>query len=348
MRERIRTIILLSALLLMIGAIFLVGKPQPSSAQNAPFKSYQLRVFCGNSAIPTEAFWHDVGEDSMGVNVRCAGNCPGGNVPLADALAGLPAAVSAALKAMVEKHQENAAAGKGWRLTCLGGKEPPERKCEKPSNPSNQPPWFDPLVSCSTGNPQTGSISWGITRRSGFSYTISICGEIIRYTKATLDYDFGTGPLANTGVRTFQICCSSWREAANSGSPCDALNDVDCDGDLNQSDPSPLSAPQRYARSDDYVSNSPLTNLPFWKGIFGPSSDDVVCKDCKWELTGVRYTCKNEVWASGRRERIDAVYSFDATWQCPSSGRTTQTKGTERKNGLRCPSRSAGRTLSWP
>lgn len=124
MRERIRTIILLSALLLMIGAIFLVGKPQPSSAQNAPFKSYQLRVFCGNSAIPTEAFWHDVGEDSMGVNVRCAGNCPGGTVPLEAALAGLPAAVSAALKAMVEKkHEENVAAGRRASLACL-------RKCE--------------------------------------------------------------------------------------------------------------------------------------------------------------------------------------------------------------------------
>ena len=118
MRKRIRPLISTSALVIMVGAIFFAGKPELSSAQNAPFKSYQLRVFCGNSAIPTEAFWHDVGEDSMGVNVRCAGNCPGGKVPLADALAGLPAEVSAALKAKVEKHQENAAAGKGRSLSC--------------------------------------------------------------------------------------------------------------------------------------------------------------------------------------------------------------------------------------
>ena len=140
MRKRIRPLISTSALVIMVGAIFFAGKPELSSAQNAPFKSYQLRVFCGNSAIPTEAFWHDVGEDSMGVNVRCAGNCPGGKVPLADALAGLPAAVSAALMAKVE----NAPAGKvGCVAGGSDGKKPPKAqptpspkcesaKCEKP------------------------------------------------------------------------------------------------------------------------------------------------------------------------------------------------------------------------
>lgn len=99
---------------------------QSSSGQNKPFRNYQLRVFCDDSGVATATFWHDVGE-SMGIKVTCAGNCPGeGWVSLADALAGLPAEVSAALRSEVEKQ---AAAGKGRSVACvLDDKKPPEGK----------------------------------------------------------------------------------------------------------------------------------------------------------------------------------------------------------------------------
>jgi hypothetical protein len=115
---------------MMIGAIFLAAKPELSSAQNAPYRSYQLKVYCENSQVASATFWHDVGT-SMGLKQICAGKCPRGTVPLAEALAGLPAEVSAALKAKVDKHQENAAAGKGRPLACLrDGKKPPDDKCD--------------------------------------------------------------------------------------------------------------------------------------------------------------------------------------------------------------------------
>ncbi|RPH75855.1 MAG: hypothetical protein EHM80_15620 [Nitrospiraceae bacterium] len=115
---------------MMIGAIFLAVKPELSSAQNAPYRSYQLKVYCENSQVASATFWHDVGT-SMGLKQICAGNCPRGTVPLAEALAGLPAEVSAALKAKVDKHQENAAAGKGRPLICLrDGKKSPDDKCQ--------------------------------------------------------------------------------------------------------------------------------------------------------------------------------------------------------------------------
>ena len=120
MRQERRSIIVVLAMVVVMGTIFLGGTP--SSAQNAPFQSYDLRVFCGDSpnANATATFWHDVPESSMGLKTIDVGNCNGCNGSLADALAGLPAAAAAALKAMVDKHQADAAAGKGQPLTCLG------------------------------------------------------------------------------------------------------------------------------------------------------------------------------------------------------------------------------------
>lgn len=108
---------------------------QPMFAQIDGFKSYQLRVFCGDTKHATAEFWYNVPDDGnkgrplMGLHTACAGNCEGGHVPLADALAQFPAGVSGALKAKVDVYQASAAAGNGTLLTCLG----PRLKCEPPS-----------------------------------------------------------------------------------------------------------------------------------------------------------------------------------------------------------------------
>jgi hypothetical protein len=130
MRKRARLLISNAVLIMIIGAIFFAGKSQLSSAQNAEFKTYQLAVYCGNSGVATVIFGHKVtsggtvGRPLMGNKAICAGNCRKGAVTIAvtiaDALAGLPAEVSAALKAKVAQHQENAAAGKGRPIACLG------------------------------------------------------------------------------------------------------------------------------------------------------------------------------------------------------------------------------------
>ena len=41
------------------------------------------------------------------------------------------------------------------------------------------------------------------------------------------------------------VCCSTWDESKQSGSPCDPLQDADCDGVSNDEDPYPLDFSQR-------------------------------------------------------------------------------------------------------
>jgi len=118
----------MTVLITFTGVVFLTLKPQPSSAQNEGFKSYQLLVFCENSSLAAATFWHEVteggtvGRPLMGLKTVCAGKkCSGGHVTLTAALAGLPADVSASLRAQVEKHRF---AGEGWFLACLLKCEP--------------------------------------------------------------------------------------------------------------------------------------------------------------------------------------------------------------------------------
>jgi hypothetical protein len=116
--------------LTLFAAGILAALAAPAVA-TAPFKSYQLLVFCGNSQVASATFWQDVKEESMGLKSICVGTCPAGTVPLADVLAGLPAEVSAGLRAQVEKREADAAAGKGRSLAaCLNLKPPAEDKCD--------------------------------------------------------------------------------------------------------------------------------------------------------------------------------------------------------------------------
>lgn len=125
MRNRSSLPISRSVLVVMIGAIYLAGKPELSLAQSDGFKMYQLLVFCGGTSLASKIFGHTVteggtvGRPLMGTKSICVGNCGGDSVSLENALAGLPAAVSANLKTQVDKHQADAAAGKGSSLTCL-------------------------------------------------------------------------------------------------------------------------------------------------------------------------------------------------------------------------------------
>jgi len=151
MRKSTRLLISMAVLVMIIGAIFFAGKPQPSSAQNDGFKIYDLLVFCGDSQLASAIFGHEateggtVGRPLMGTKTICVGKCGGGTVTLPAALAGLPAAVSAALQAKVDKHQADAAAGKAWRLNCLGdGKKPPDCYDYGDAESEGAVPWFDP------------------------------------------------------------------------------------------------------------------------------------------------------------------------------------------------------------
>jgi hypothetical protein len=357
MRKRTRLLISTAVLVMVIGAIFLAVKPELSSAQDAEFRSYQLVVYCGNSGVATVIFGHEVtsggtvGRPLMGNKSICAGNCPGGTgtVPLAAALAGLPAQVSAALQAKVDKHQADAAAGKGRPLTCLqDGKENP--KCEPPRDLNNNPPWLNQDVPCQ--DRQQATYSWGQRNRNRLSVSISICGQVIRYVTPPQTIT----PITPVGLSKYDVCCDNWQNAVSTSSPCNAKRDIDCDGKLNENDVNPFRAPSKEGSSEDFVSNPPLTpTLPFWRQVYESIPEQSDCKDCKWELVGIQYTCKDEVERTGRRsESRNAEYRYQATWKCPANGSTTVTndyatmKGSEQRRGspcCRCPSPPSG---SWP
>src|SRR6266550_1924569 len=170
-----------------------------------------------------------------------------------------------------------------------------DKDCEQPKPRNDDPPWLDENAPCQ--NRQQGTYSWGQNRRnpSDVSVSISICGQVIRFVQPNM-----MGERIPPGVNSFDVCCDAWQNAVSTRSPCNAQRDIDCDGILNESDRRPLSARFRELTAADFVSNSPLSNLPFWREIHNamPSQND--CKDCKWELVGIKYTCENKVERTGR------------------------------------------------
>ena len=220
--------------------------------------------------------------------------------------------------------------------------KPPEKKCEPPRDRNTIPPWFNKDAPCN--NRQRATYSWGQNRRdpTKYSISISICGQVIpRYVSNVVV------ELTSTGVRYFNVCCDSWQQAIDSGSPCDPLRDIDCDGTPNENDGAPFRSASLAPRSDDFVSNPPLTPaLPFWRKVQEGMPDQSGCKDCKWELVGVNYTCEHQVVRTGRRsERVDAKYKYEATWKCPATGQTEVTDESATMEGLRCPTPP---NRSWP
>jgi hypothetical protein len=128
MKNRRNSLVSTSVLVMTIGVVFLAWEPQPLAAQVGGFKSYQLLVFCGSSGLASASFWHNVPDDGnvgrplMGLHSICVGNCGGKTVSFEEALAGLPAGVSAAFKAELQNHEVKAAAGKANSLASCGSK----------------------------------------------------------------------------------------------------------------------------------------------------------------------------------------------------------------------------------
>jgi hypothetical protein len=361
-----------------IAGLFGPGR-QPSSAQN--FKSYQLRVFCGNSPIPTNSFWHDVNGDlnSMGVKVVCAGNCPGGRVSLADALAGLPAGVSAALRSEVEKQ---AAAGKGRSVACVlddkkppSDKKPPKKPCENLPTNAKPPDWFD-TGSCDgeseSVTPWVGTqivdgggrllppgqvwcvANYGICRSSQRDSP-----DLIRVIKKVTidlaawnsDNSSVRSEAAMTACQSFidehknapqpSICCDTWEQARNRLPPPGSCYPIsDVDCDGIPNDQDPFPF---HPHSTEYTSYSPLTNFPFWKD-FKNAVPHEPC-ECQWELIDARYTCSDvRVQNSARRGSSNqAKYDYQAKWKCPATGREIITTRQVTMPGLFCPRGRANR-----
>lgn len=162
--------LLISTSVLVVGSIFFAWRPEPAAAQDG-FEIYDLYMHCGSPQLPAAMFGHRVttggteGRPVMGTYTMCVGNCPQGDVTLDAALAGLPADVSAALKAKMEKHP---AAGAGWFITCLGYR----KKIECPEiflSPKGRSP--DKGNCCDKMPEKGGLFVMGKTGHFGKSYT---------------------------------------------------------------------------------------------------------------------------------------------------------------------------------
>lgn len=329
MSLRISTIILA----LLIGSIFFAGKPQPSSAQNEGFQSYQLLVFCDNSSLASATFWYEmppgggtVGRPLMGLKTVCAGRkCSGGPVTLNAALAQFPGNVSSAMRSKVDAHLTKLGKESGPFLACLGDDAKPEKECEKPT------PWFDgasPSPRCKERQtPQIRNDKQGIV-------FLSICGrDVFRYNTLLL------GPMDELTIEAYKsalkehvqnqigtsVCCDRLREAARAGSSCDPRLDLDCDGTPNSSDYSDPDD-QRFPNFNTFTvapgtRSGDINPVPPWfqPGAKGFMPDPDLC-ECKWEVMKATRTCSPD----GRRPHV-----YQMRWRCPTTGNEKFTRKEE-------------------
>jgi hypothetical protein len=185
-------------------------------------------------------------------------------------------------------------------------KEPPEKKCEKPT------PWFGGSSNCSEVQSPVVAVNAG-------AVTLTICGypvfrwvppdndplQLVAYKPALRDW-------VKTRVGS-KICCDKLREAARTGVPCYPGVDVDCDGKPNQTDVD--SADPNYPDINNLFSKpegAPVA--PFPQGLdpddpdFLPPQDKC---DCKWELVTGSLNCSPD----GKQRHF-----YQARWRCPSTG----------------------------
>lgn len=312
--------------LTMVLAIGLAGafsaKQHHSSALQDPIrKQPACTIFCGDGTFFT-----------FGLGAK---PCWGGPLPADaadDQFNGLAAEDQAAICRNLEAAGNSSAADCPAFKTLLGLCKaiPPEKKCDPP-RAANAPPWLNGDAPCQ--NQQRGTYSSGQNRRNpGIeSVTISMCGEVIRFEQRGLieSSDNRRPPF----VYSFDVCCDTWQKAASTGLPCDARRDIDCDGEPNETDLTPLNAPSESPSETDFVSNSPLSNLPFWRQLRWHIPSQRECKNCKWELVRIDYTCKDE------------VIEYQTTWKCPATGQLKKGEVAFTENRSRCP---VPPNRSWP
>jgi len=139
-----------------------------------------------------------------------------------------------------------------------GGSSAGENDVETPaaseSDVKTPPPWFVPDSTCqmrettasSEGSPYAFDSMGNTTKllpdgQVTCVLEIQICGDtIFKQQVINVDSEDCPASLHYSYAPSVQACCDKWDEAKQTGSPCNPLEDADCDAVVNDSDAYPL------------------------------------------------------------------------------------------------------------
>ena len=115
------------------------------------------------------------------------------------------------------------------------------------------PPWFAPDSTCqmretsvrSEGSPWAFDSLGNTTELLSDGQVtcvldIQVCGDTIFKQQVIGTDEDCPASLHFSYAPPTQVCCARWDEATLTGSPCDPLEDADCDGTINDADAYPL------------------------------------------------------------------------------------------------------------
>ena len=308
MKRRIKLLLLASVLSLAIGTI-LIEQPMPSSGQQGSrmpgcecFVCVDLQFEASRKGINLPFNKLSLEEPNCTAGTLAEMACP-------ETLSQMP---TEKVKAFCRKIKE------GLKFTSFkescpvlaascepDEKQPPEKKCASPA------PWFGDQSDCK--DVQTPVIR----DHPKTVVTLYMCGFRI------FDRDTASG---NTSVEDYKaqlrewvetrvgskVCCDKFRAATRSGSKCNPIADIDCDGIANDYD-KPMDEPfPEIDRLFSIPEGAPVD--PFPRGLnpddagFFPPQDKC---DCKWELVKGTLNCSPD----GKQQ-----HSYQARWRCPATG----------------------------
>jgi hypothetical protein len=117
-----------------------------------------------------------------------------------------------------------------------------------------------------------------------------------------------------------KICCSAYREAAKTKSPCDPTIDFDCDGKPDETDVVSVNGDVFPDINNLFSKPEGAPIDPFPPGLDPDDADFLPPQDkcdCKWELVKGSLNCSPD----GQQRHY-----YEARWKCPSTGNERYTR----------------------
>lgn len=284
-----------AALVMIIGAIFLAGKPQPSSGQRMseipPNRKPACTIFCGDGSFNT-------------IELAKPPACWGGPLPAGNAGDHFKQLPEESQNTICQNLKSAGRTGsscpsfKSLMAACGGRENPPgdpKQECDPPAAGSEDGPW---------NRADCKNFQDVLFRRTGRSIVVSACGQVLGKSQGDA--------LVMEAMRAAwpkKICCDKLSGPRNT--PCDYSTDLDCDGTPNGRD----DIPDNYGGEESFYTIPPGTTYdPLPKGLrLSQLLPDIACNGCKWELVKGEKKCTARSSGTG-------IFWYEATWRCPKTG----------------------------